>query len=526
MRRSATVSIRLVLLFALLFGAIGVRTGAAMAQGDISTVVPAPELPGVPGDIPIAGFATLELEGGNYQWQTKSLVSGTRDDDPFEVHNGFLLSLDQPLVVVRAGAPSRPVPAGNSIPLTEGESIKPVTSSNQPGNFVLVEFVAEADLRDGEQADQTLPLTLEAGTYTIALLDITNLPEGGPTPGQLIAQGAGPGFSISSREEGGSDDIPLVIWLASVFRTEDATTEPVDDGSEAESSPVGIIDVVEAEDSTAESSPEDEEAGEPTPTEESVDEEATAEATATEEPVDEEPTAEPTEEAVEVVTAPVLPGVPADIPLLSFTVLELPAGDYQWQTRSMTSLTRTDDPLDVHAGFLIAVDQPVIVLKAGAPSQPVQAGEALILEEGDRILPTSSGDTPANLVIVELVAIENIAANETPDEVLPLTLETGIYTLAVLDISGIGEGGPTPGEIIAEAAGPGFGISADEETGTTTETVALTWLVSIFPASEEDLPGGGGGSGSGSGDGSGGGDGGGFGGGEGDGEDEGTPPAG
>jgi hypothetical protein len=184
----------------------------------------------------------------------------------------------------------------------------------------------------------------------------------------------------------------------------------------------------------------------------------------------------------------VLPDVPAGIPVTGFIVLELPAGDYQWQTISNTTLQRTDTPINVHAGFIIAVDAPVILLKAGAPSVPVQAGEVAVLHEGERILPTAAGDTPSHFVIVELVAVGAVDPAESPDQVLPLTLTAGVYTLALLDISAVGPDGPTASEIIAGAAGPGFGISKNEEIGADTSgNPPLTWLVSIFPATASDL---------------------------------------
>jgi hypothetical protein len=499
--------VRVLALLAMLLSTVGVGGNAVLAQGEISTVVPAPDLPGVPGDIPVVGFATLNLDGGDYQWQTTSRQTLTRDDDPLTVHNGFLLSIDQSLIVLKAGAPSRPVPAGKSLPLTEGERILPVASGDTAGNIVIVEFVAIDDIGEAESPDQVLPVTLDPGTYTIALLDITNLDPNGPSPGQIIVQAAGPAFQITSRDDStaGNEDIPLVVWLVSIFRTGDAATG-ADDGS-GQGSGTGGDDQDGTGPGTGQGE-EDDESGNgnatveatATPADEDDDGEDEETPTATQTPaeVDASPTSTGTssgngdesEEGADengADTAPVLPGVPDDIPIDSFIVLDLPAGDYQWQTTSRTSLTRTDDPITVHDGFLIAVDAPVIVLKAGAPSLPVAAGQSIVLKEGDRILPTTSGDTPAHFVIVELVAVDAVGADETPDEVLPLTLEAGSYTLALLDISGIGADGPAPGEIIAEAAGPGFGISKNEEIGAdTSETPELTWLVSIFPAEEDE----------------------------------------
>jgi hypothetical protein len=489
-------TIRILALLAMLLSAVGVGGAAVLAQGEISTVVPAPDLPGVPGDIPVVGFATLNLGGGEYQWQTTSRQTLTRDDDPLTVHSGFLLSIDQSLIVLKAGAPSRPVPAGKSLPLTEGERILPVASGDTAGNIVIVEFVATGDIGEDESPDQVLPVTLDPGAYTIALLDITNLDPSGPSPGQIIVQAAGPAFQITSRDDAtaSNEDIPLVVWLVSIFRTGDAETG-ADEGS-GQGSGTGGGDQDGTGPGTGQGQEDDEDGNatvEATATPVDDDDEETPAATSSPTEAEASPTLAGTSDQGEdknessADTAPVLPGVPDDIPIDSFIVLDLPAGDYQWQTTSRTSLTRTDDPITVHDGFLIAVDAPVIVLKAGAPSLPVAAGQSIVLKDGDRILPTTSGETPAHFVIVELVAVDAVGADETPDEVLPLTLQAGAYTLALLDISGIGADGPAPGEIIAGAAGPGFGISKNEEIGAdTSETPELTWLVSIFPATGDE----------------------------------------
>ena len=522
---------QLFMLVVLLIGMLSIPVSVALAQGTISTVVPSPDLPGVPGDIPIDGFATINLEGGSYQWQTTNRTTLTRDDQPITVHTGFLLSIDQALVVLKAGAPSRPVPAGKSLPLKEGESILPVTSGDQPGRIVIVEFANVRDLAGTETPDQVVPVTLDPGAYTIALLDITNLDPNGPTPGQVIAQAAGPALLITSRDEStdtGEDlsTVPLVVWLASIFRTGDApstspgasgsvptatTAPPVQGSAEDEASPgSGATD--------AQSTPTTQ------PVQGSAEEDASSEGDgsgngqgngsgsgagngsgngqgngsgsgagngsgngqgngsgsgAGNGTGDQD-------DATSV--SPVLPEVPADIPVSGFIVLDLPAGDYQWQTTSSLTLQRTDTPINVHNGFIIAVDAPVILLKAGAPSVPIQAGENAVLHEGERILPTAAGDTPSHFVIVELAPVNAVDPSESPDQVLPLTLTAGVYTLALLDVSGMTGGSPTPSEIIAGAAGPGFGISKNEELGVdTSDTPPLTWLVSIFPATESDL---------------------------------------
>ncbi|MEJ7838637.1 MAG: hypothetical protein WKF81_07460 [Thermomicrobiales bacterium] len=478
-----SLSLRLFVLFALILATAGFRVEPMLAQGEITTVTQGGGLPGVPADVPIAGELTTELEAGEYQWQTTSLTTGERTDEPIEVHRGFLLSLDQSIIVIKAGAPSRAVAAGSNIELAESERIKPLASGDTPGTMVLVEFVLLSELRDDEAPDQVLPVTLEAGTYTIALLDITNLSEDGPSAGELIEQAAGPAFSIESRGEDDPEDIPLVVWLATIFDTgSESETDPdptaaVDDEEvlpTVASSDVEIDRIEDESESTPADEDEDEDEQTPSPTS--------------------EPTIEPTpdsfsdevdEASASASDAPFLAGVPSSIPVVSYAVFALPAGDYQWQTRNLLTHTRGEhDVMTFGNGFIIATQGPVTVLRSNETSIALDQGEALAIEQGDEILPTSTNGDQITFMAVELVPMDDATDPDLLNDALPLTLSAGIYTIAVLDVSGVGANGPTPGEIIGGAAGPGFGISgSDTQIGESD----LTWLVSVFGATQDDL---------------------------------------
>lgn len=489
-----SLSLRLIVLLALILATAGFLGEPTRAQGEITTVTQGSGLPGVPADIPIAGELTTDLDAGDYQWQTTNLTTSDRMDEPIEVHRGFLLSLDQSIIVIKAGAPSSAVAPGSNTVLAEGERIKPLASEDTPGTMVLVEFVLFSDLREGEAADQVLPVTLEAGTYTIALLDITNLPEDGPDAGELIEQAAGPAFSIESRGEDDPDNIPLVVWLASIFET----------GSEAATDPDTSIIADNDENAFATASADDEDA-QPTVASSDVEidrienESESTPSNNEEEPAEtpsstSEPTIEPTPDSFSdevdeapgsASNAPLLAGVPSTIPVVSYAVFALPAGDYQWQTRNLLTHTRGEhDVMTFGNGFIIATQGPVTVLRSNETSIALDQGEALAIEKGDEILPTSTNGDQITFMAVELVPMDDATDPDLLNDALPLTLPAGIYTIAVLDVSGVGANGPTPGEIIGGAAGPGFGIS---ESNTQIGESDLTWLVSVFGATQDDL---------------------------------------
>lgn len=410
--------VSLVVLLALVAGGLGVRPDLAIAQGEITPVEQGGGLPGVPSSVPIAGQLTTQLGAGEYQWQTTILATGSRDDDPIEVHRGFLLSIDQSILVIKAGAPSRAISPGENIDLAEGERIKALASGETPGRFVLVEFVNVADLRNGEAPDQILPVSLEAGTYTIVLLEITNL-EDGLSAGQLLEEAAGPGFSIESKDENDADEIPLVIWLASIFEVGgESSTDPeptaVADDEDAlptvASSDVEIDRIEDESESTPSNDVDSEPA--PTPTREPTNEPTT-------EPTNErtaEPTIEPTPDSFTddvdeapafISSAPVLAGVPSTVPVVSYAVYALPAGEYQWQTRNLLTHTRGEhDVLTFGDGFIIATQGPVTVLRSNESAVALDQGEALSIDRGDEILPTSTDGGQISFLVVELVPID------------------------------------------------------------------------------------------------------------------------
>ena len=189
-----------------------------------------------------------------------------------------------------------------------------------------------------------------------------------------------------------------------------------------------------------------------------------------------------------VEQAPPLPGVPAGIEVIAFGTLTLPAGDYRWQTTRLPAFVNASSLIAVHRGFLIAVNNPVAVLKADGTVREVAGGSALPLAEGEQFAAVQVNGGPADMMIVEFPLVTDVDPKETPGRVTPVTLKQGTYTFAVLVIPAHKPGDPTPGQILAKAAGPGiavypFAVGQTAATPATGANAGPFWLVAIFPAS-------------------------------------------
>lgn len=205
--------------------------------------------------------------------------------------------------------------------------------------------------------------------------------------------------------------------------------------------------------------------------------------------------------------APALPGVPKEIKISAFGTLTLPAGDYRWQTTRLPAFVNADSLIATHRGFLIAVNNPIAVLKTDGTLREVAGGSALPLAEGEQFAAVQVNGVAADMMIVEFPLVSDIDPKETPESVTPITLKQGTYTFAVLAIPAHKPGDPTPGQILAKAAGPGIAVYpkaiGDATPGASPAADAKDgpfWLVAIFPAAETSSQAG---AGTGAGDGSG-----------------------
>ncbi|MGI8486877.1 MAG: hypothetical protein ACR2OU_21790 [Thermomicrobiales bacterium] len=194
-----------------------------------------------------------------------------------------------------------------------------------------------------------------------------------------------------------------------------------------------------------------------------------------------------------VEQAPNLPGVPKKIEVIAFGTLTLPAGDYRWQTTKLPAFANASSLVAVHRGFLIAVNNPVAILKADGTVQEVEKGSALPLAEGEQFAAVQVNGVPADMMIVEFPLVTDVDPKETPETVTVVPLKQGTYTFAVLAIPAYKPGDPTPGQILTKAAGPGIAVYpfavGQAATPTSGANAGPFWLVAIFPAAETSTTG-------------------------------------
>jgi len=181
---------------------------------------------------------------------------------------------------------------------------------------------------------------------------------------------------------------------------------------------------------------------------------------------------------------PVLPGVPASVEVIAFNRVTLAAGDYRWQATSLPAFPDDSVKIAVHRGFVVAVNNPVAILREDGTVWQADRGSALAITEGEQFAAAEVNGEPADMTIVELPLVSDVKPDEQPDQVAPFTLAEGTYLLAVLAIPAHKEGDPTPGQLLAQAAGPGIAVyprAVGQATPAAADRSGPFWLVAIFP---------------------------------------------
>lgn len=181
---------------------------------------------------------------------------------------------------------------------------------------------------------------------------------------------------------------------------------------------------------------------------------------------------------------PVLPGVPVSVEVSAFSRVALTAGDYRWQATSLPAFPDDSVKIAVHRGFVVAVNNPVAILREDGTIWQADRGSALAIAEGEQFAAAEVNGEPADMTIVELPLVSEVKPDEQPDQVAPFTLAEGMYILAVLAIPAHKEGDPTPGQLLAQAAGPGIAVyprAVGQATPAAADKSGPFWLVAIFP---------------------------------------------
>ena len=160
-----------------------------------------------PPGVTLLAATELELTGDTYEWQVTALRATDAPGEVLDVHDGVLIAVSGPVLVQVNGTEVSRVAQGSALVLREGDQIRLLAETSQPVDVETVELAREADVAPDDTPDQTIPITLPGGTYTLVQANVPENLNEGTTPQQVIAGAIRPGVSISHTQ----DAIPATL---------------------------------------------------------------------------------------------------------------------------------------------------------------------------------------------------------------------------------------------------------------------------------------------------------------------------
>jgi hypothetical protein len=228
-RRAAVLTVVLVSLLV----ALGLRSlGIAQQPG---TTSPALERMATwPNGVDLLAATGLDLRQGEYQWQmTKVTAQGMSGasavpGSPLTVEHGVLIAISGPVLVQVNGKDVVRVERGGGMLLKQGDQIVPVSPDSAPVEAELVEIVRLADVSTARTPDQTVPISIPEGGYTLILMNVPSELNDGSTPQKLIDGAIRPGISIAHTDNAIPAQLdPIVryaLWITALFPTGEVKT--------------------------------------------------------------------------------------------------------------------------------------------------------------------------------------------------------------------------------------------------------------------------------------------------------------
>jgi hypothetical protein len=178
---------------------------------------------------------------------------------------------------------------------------------------------------------------------------------------------------------------------------------------------------------------------------------------------------------------------PEGVELLAAQELDLAAGDYQWQNSTLAAPPEDGELLEVRPAILIAVSGELLVEVNDVETIRLKTGAALPLQDEDEIVVTSASDDPAEYLLVELVNLDDAEPDNTENQVGPLTVPEGAFTMVLVNISADVNDDATAQRVIEDALRPGVSIAHTNEgipTGIFPDMEYDRWIVALYPTGE------------------------------------------
>jgi hypothetical protein len=192
-------------------------------------------------------------------------------------------------------------------------------------------------------------------------------------------------------------------------------------------------------------------------------------------------------QATEEGTAAANRSWPEGAELLAAHELTLSSGSYLWHitTRTITVDDEDEESFETGPGIVIASSGDLLVQLNEVDTLRLAEGAALTLHDEDRVLITGANDDPASYLVVELLD-EAAAADREDDgnQVGPLTVPAGDYTLALVNLAAEFTDDATVQEVLSDALRPGVSIIHNEE-GVPDQREPNEeydfWIVALYP---------------------------------------------
>lgn len=145
--------------------------------------------------------------------------------------------------------------------------------------------------------------------------------------------------------------------------------------------------------------------------------------------------------------------------LLAGQELTLPGAEYQWHITTPTTGPDATVAFDSGNGVIVAITDPILVQINTTDTLRLEAGAALTLHEHDHVVVDTAGDAPAKFLAIELLRTPDAAARtDGGNQVGPLQVPDGGYTLILVNLDAAHTDDPTVQQVLADALRPGVSI--------------------------------------------------------------------
>ncbi len=181
---------------------------------------------------------------------------------------------------------------------------------------------------------------------------------------------------------------------------------------------------------------------------------------------------------------------PPGVQLLAASELDLDGGDWEWRVLTREAPGERGDPLPTGPGILIAVQGALLAQVNGTDTLRLEAGSALLLQDGDDVEIMGAIGPDLVLPVFLLIDLHDDEGDDAEgDRIGPMRLATGRHTLVLLNLPADEADEGTLDAVMTDAVRPGVSIMHGDEGIPETPDPAIVydrWVVALHPS--DDVP--------------------------------------